>query len=115
MLTTSYAIALCGLMSSALATYHPQALRGPHDIITEPGLVDRQTNAAGCIAFAVSLATSILSAIGELSGAIASIVATADLSNPTSICDATTAIPASLSSDYSSYESAVVLVQRRKL
>ncbi|KAK9420787.1 hypothetical protein SUNI508_00878 [Seiridium unicorne] len=104
MLFTPLVVAVAGLTSTAVATYHPEALRGLQNI--KPGVAVRQEGVK-CTASLVSLAASVPTPSPELSSALQQYVSTAAVTNPTAVCAVTTAFPSSLSSQYSSYDSAV--------
>ncbi|KAI1870980.1 hypothetical protein JX265_006020 [Neoarthrinium moseri] len=104
MYAESILVALVGFASTASAAYDPRALNGIQNL--KPGVAVRQEGTA-CTASALSIAASIPTPTGELLSLLSSYAATADVTNPTQACEITAAIPSSLSSQYSSYDSAV--------
>lgn len=97
------------LASTAAATYDPRVLArmgGSHLEHDEVNVAARQDDALGdCTVGAFSLFNSVPTPTGELLSYLAEFQATADLSDPTALCEVT-AVPTSLSSAYSSYDQA---------
>ncbi|KAI1659680.1 hypothetical protein F4813DRAFT_321889 [Daldinia decipiens] len=110
-------LAILGLASTAVATYSPLQLRNLHNLRQEHVVVEvRQVSSAEpeiptitqspeCFSALAPLGSDLPSVPLELLSYMESFAATADVSNPTILCEATQ-VPQSLSSLYSSYDQA---------
>ncbi|KAI0833960.1 hypothetical protein F5Y06DRAFT_290164 [Hypoxylon sp. FL0890] len=110
-------VAILGLASSALATYPPQALKNLRDLRVEHVVVEvrqaqssdtptvTETGLAGeCLSSASALTTDAPTPAAALESYFEGFVATANLSNPSILCQLTQSVPQSLSADYSSFD-----------
>ncbi|KAI1397375.1 hypothetical protein F4819DRAFT_86386 [Hypoxylon fuscum] len=110
------ALTFLGLASTALATYSPEALKSLRDLsqgdvvrveVRQAQSTATTTETAGsleCTASALSIITDAPTPPSNLVSYFESFVSTADLSNPSVLCQITQNIPQSVSSDYSSYD-----------
>ncbi|KAI1205891.1 uncharacterized protein F4807DRAFT_464353 [Annulohypoxylon truncatum] len=106
-------IAFLGLASTALATYSPQALKNLRDLRAEHVVVEvREAQssssdsalASSCSSSAEAIITDAPQPPASLESFFASFAATADLTNPSVLCQITAAVPSSLTAAYSSYD-----------
>ncbi|KAI1409043.1 hypothetical protein F5Y13DRAFT_171049 [Hypoxylon sp. FL1857] len=109
-------VAILGLASGALATYSPQALKQLRDLRQEHVVVEvRQAQSSGatvtetglsgeCTSSAFSLITAAPTPPPALESYFDSFLSTADLTNPSILCQASQDVPQSLSADFSSYD-----------
>ncbi|KAI0148228.1 hypothetical protein F4776DRAFT_305735 [Hypoxylon sp. NC0597] len=114
-------IAILGLASSALATYPPQALKHVRDLNKVQGRghvvvevrqaqssgtdIITQTGVSGeCTSSALAIISDAPTPSSALETYFESFVSTADLSNPSILCQVTQGIPQSLSAEYSSFD-----------
>ncbi|KAI1103912.1 hypothetical protein F4804DRAFT_308874 [Jackrogersella minutella] len=105
-----------GLVSAAVATYSPQALKNLRDLHTEHIVVEvrealPQATSTGdsdsnsqCTSSALAIITDAPAPPAGLESYFESFVSTADLTNPSILCQITQGVPSSLSADYSSYD-----------
>ncbi|OTA97479.1 hypothetical protein M434DRAFT_391940 [Hypoxylon sp. CO27-5] len=113
-------VAILGLASSALATYPPEALKRVRDLNNGQGhvvvevrqaqssgteTIITQTGVAGeCTSSALSIITDAPTPSSALEAYFESFVSTADLANPSILCQVTQSIPQSLSAEYSAFD-----------
>lgn len=96
MRTSILAAALAGLLSTARANI----------MDLKPGVAARATG-ADCTSAALSILASLPTPTGELFSALSSYVVTADIADPTALCAASQALPASLTSQFTVWEGQV--------
>ncbi|KAI2472370.1 hypothetical protein F4781DRAFT_383432 [Annulohypoxylon bovei var. microspora] len=111
-------IAVLGLASTAAATYSPQALKNLRDLRAEHVVIEvreampQATSTSSsdsdsdtqCASSAEAIITDAPTPPADLESYFVSFAATADLSNPSILCQITAGVPSSLSAEYSSYD-----------
>lgn len=114
-------VAILGLASSALATYPPEALKHVRDLSKGQGhdhvVVEvRQAQSSGtdlitqtgvsgeCTSSALAIISDAPRPSPALGTYLESYVLTADLANPSFLCQITQSVPQSLSAEYSSFD-----------